>query len=457
MSTERYSAQQCTRIMKESKPARKMVLLGKTGDGKSSSGNTILSRNTIPSERIFTIESSPESLTAECKSGVAMVDGRTVTVIDTPGIFDTCHDEEDVKSEIFRSIIECAPAVDALVIVLKVQRYTGQEIQILDKIVEYCGEATFKHGVVLFTHGEDLEDQTIKEFVKKSLKLQELVDKCGGRCHVIDNKHWNDCQLGYRNNRVHVKNMLETIDKMVKENGCYTNELLSSVEEDIQDEMNGMDTILLTPEEKREAAKKKVHNKYLSRFAGVATGTLVGAFMGLFVAVGSVVALLKAAKFTEVFKAIATTVTTASTLADKAAVAAVAAAGAGTAAGGTAAVAGVAGVVEAGIAAGTAGAVAVEAGIVTGAATGAVAVEAGVAAGAGIGAAAGTGIAAGVILGTAALAGAIGGGITGYKAAEEADSVRDAIKMAAKATYENAKEVVRKAEQLPSNVYKKLQ
>ncbi|XDV19449.1 hypothetical protein PO909_024919 [Leuciscus waleckii] len=268
-----------------------MVLLGKTGDGKSSSGNTILSG------KIFTIP--------------------------------------------------------------KVQRYTEQETQILDKIVECCGEDTFKHAVVLFTHGEDLDGHTIEAFVKKSPKLQELVNKCGDRCHVIDNKHWKKRFWGYKRNKVHVKNMLETIDNMVKENGCYTNELLSSIEEDIQDEMNGMDTILLTPEEKREAAKKKVHNKYLSRFAGTATG--------------------------------------------------------------------------------------------------AVAVEAGVAAGAGIGAAAGTGIAAGVILGTAALAGAIGGGITGYKAAEEADSVRDAIKMSAKATYKNAKGVVKKAEQLPFNVYKKLQ
>ncbi|RXN28823.1 GTPase IMAP family member 7-like protein [Labeo rohita] len=70
---------------------------------------------------------------------------------------------------------------------------------------------------------------------------------------------------------------------------------------------------------------------------------------------------------------------------------------------------------------------------------------------------AGSGIAVGVILGTAALAGAIGGGITGYKAAKEADSVLDAIKIAAEVNLENAKDVVKKAEELPSNVYKKFQ
>ncbi|KAK9971301.1 hypothetical protein ABG768_024675 [Culter alburnus] len=321
-----------------------------------------------------------------------MIDGRSVTVIDTPGFFDTRLDEEFIKSQIIKSIIECAPAVDAFVIVLKVERYTRQEMEILDKIVECCGENTFKHAVVLFTHGEELDGQTIEEFVKKSPKLQELVNKCGGRCHVIDNKHWNDCHLGYRSNKVHMKKLMETIDMMVQENGYYTNELMLNVEEDIQEEINSMDTINLSPEEKREAAKKIVYKKYLIRCAGVATGTLIGAFMGIGVAVVSVVALLRAA-----------------------------------------------GIVTAAAAAGT------------------VAVEAGVAAGAGLGAAAGTGIAAGVILGAAALAGAVGGGITGYKSTKEADSVLDAIKISAKVNYKNAKEVISKVEQLPSNVYKKIQ
>ncbi|ROJ30579.1 GTPase IMAP family member 7, partial [Anabarilius grahami] len=208
---------------------RKIVLLGKTGDGKSSSGNTIIN------EQRFPTESSPESITAQFQTEIAMVYGRTVTAIDTPGIFDTRLDEAVIRSEIIGSIIECAPAVDAFVIVLKVQRYTKQEIEILNKIVEYCGEETFKHAVVLFTHGEELEGQTIEEFVKISPKLQELVNKCGGRCHVIDNKHWNNCHLGYRSNKVHVKNLMETIDKMVQENGCFTNELMSSVDKEIEE------------------------------------------------------------------------------------------------------------------------------------------------------------------------------------------------------------------------------
>ncbi|KAI4808400.1 hypothetical protein KUCAC02_000462 [Chaenocephalus aceratus] len=176
----------------------RIVILGKTGVGKSSLANTIFG------EKLYTTSPMLTSETRKCQAETKSVNGRSITLIDTPGFFDTeTSEEKELKSEILRCTSEYATGPHAFLIVLKVEKFTEHEQAVITKISQYFSEEVFKYATVLFTHGDQLDEgQTIKDLVHQNQLAGDLVDKCGGRCHIIDNKYWNNNQQEeYRRNQ----------------------------------------------------------------------------------------------------------------------------------------------------------------------------------------------------------------------------------------------------------------
>ncbi|XP_044039241.1 GTPase IMAP family member 7-like [Siniperca chuatsi] len=377
---------------------RRIVILGKTGAGKSSLANTIFG------EKLFKIDHTLNSETSECQAKTKSVNGRSITLIDTPGFFDTDMSEEELKPEIVRCITECSPGPHAFLIVLKVEKFTEQERAVINKINEYFSEEVFKYATVVFTHGDQFpEGQTIEDFVSLNKMMSDLVKKCGSRCHVIDNKYWNkNPKDKNRSNQFQVEELLNTIDKITEANNgsCYTNEMLQAVEEEIQQEEEHIRLLSgnMSEEEVREQAKGRVYTTLLVKFAGTTTGSLLGAFYGVAVMVGLVATVLnETSKPVQLQQAIG-----------KLAKAAL---------GGGAVITGGA--------------------VLTGGAEGGVA---------GAAVAGGTaGITLGIVTGTSAAVGALIGGVTGYHAAEGADTPLDAAKRAAEAVRNEAQSVLDEA------------
>ncbi|MGH0185734.1 UNVERIFIED_CONTAM: hypothetical protein FKN15_018861 [Acipenser sinensis] len=195
----------------------RIVLLGESGDGKSEAVNTILGREEGRSG--FSIS----AVTRVCEKRTGEVSGRRVTVVDTP---DLLHTD---RVEIERCVSLSAPGPHAFLLVIRVypkkmidtdrESIVERYCESFDKVQELFGERAVRNTMILFTRGDKLEGRTIEQHIEEAgEELQQRVEKCGNRYHVLNNLD--------RSDRTQVTQLLDKIDNMVKgSGGCYTMEM----------------------------------------------------------------------------------------------------------------------------------------------------------------------------------------------------------------------------------------
>ncbi|KAK6961772.1 GIMAP protein [Biomphalaria glabrata] len=200
-----------------------LLLIGKTGNGKSALGNSIIDHSAFFSEPSSTL------VTKEVRDEVNEINGRIIKIVDSPGVEDTDWENDETTNSVVNALAQ-AIAINpegyhAFLFVVKFGgRFTKEDQGTIDYLKKVFGQSFVrKFCILVLTYGDQFEAQVKVSFQDwiQSQKgvLSDLVKECNNRVILFDNQTTD----GHKRQR-QVNELIEIVDSLKQENSRYTND-----------------------------------------------------------------------------------------------------------------------------------------------------------------------------------------------------------------------------------------